>query len=82
MDIPALTGMLGPERNQTMENQDKELLIRLQMMSDYLIGLAPIIGIDWKTTLLEAKAEIVKSRAELEELRKKADIMYMATRWS
>jgi len=65
-----------------MENQDKELLVRLQMMADYLLPKAAIIGIDWRATLLEAKAEIAKNKTELEELRKKADIIRMCTRWS
>jgi len=65
-----------------MENQDKELLVRLQMMADYLNARAPIIGIDWKATLLEAKKAIEANKTELEELRKKADIIRMCTRWS
>jgi hypothetical protein len=65
-----------------MENQDKDLLVRLQMMADYLAPKAPIIGIDWRATLLEAKKAIEANKAELEELRKKADIIRMCTRWS
>ncbi len=63
-----------------MENPD--LLVRLQRMSDHLFSNSPIIGIDWKVTLLEAKKAIEENKTELEDLRKKADIIRMCTRWS
>jgi hypothetical protein len=64
-----------PEGTKTMLNPENEdITKRIQIMSDYLQPNAPICGIDWKASLLEAKTE-------LERLRKYEDTIRMACRW-
>lgn len=54
--------------------ESRDITERLQAMADYLNSNSPIVGIDWKVALLEAKAEI-------ERLRNYERKIKMACRW-